>query len=96
MADSQHEQDGKKSSGSRLLTILVIMLGVAGLSFLPSLLIRNGTGVTSTASNYTPLFFPVWITLTVGAVFICFYFFQDLVTAERYRDRESPEAPHPH
>lgn len=90
MAESHHEP-GAKSSGRRILTVLVIMVGVAALSFLPALFSRNGTGTTSTATNYTPLFFPVWISLTVGVVFICFYFFQDLVTAERYRDRESPE-----
>ncbi|MDG7006489.1 MAG: hypothetical protein JRM86_06090 [Nitrososphaerota archaeon] len=91
MTDSHGQAAGKKSSGSRLVKILLIMLAVAVLAFIPPLFSRGGTGIGSTSSNITPLFIPVWLTLTVGVVVICFYFFKDLVTAERYRDRESPD-----
>jgi len=84
----------KKSSARRLVIVAFIMLSVAALSFIPSLY-RGGTGASSTATDSTPIFIPVWLTLTVGVVIIAFYFFKDLVTAERSRDGETPRPAEP-
>jgi hypothetical protein len=70
------------------------MLSVAALSFIPSLY-RGSTGISSTDTDSTPLFIPVWLTLTVGVVVIAFYFFRDLVTAERNRDGETARPAEP-
>ena len=77
-----------------MLIVAVIMISVAVLAFVPSLY-RGSTGATSTATDSTPLFIPVWLTLTVGVVIIAFYFFRDLVTKERARDGETPRPAEP-
>ena len=92
--DHGSSEGPSKGSFRRILIVALIMLSVAILSFVPSLY-RGSTGITSTATDSTPLFIPVWLTLTVGVVLIAFYFFKDLVTKERARDGETPRPAEP-
>jgi hypothetical protein len=66
-----------------LLTI--IMLGFAGLTFLPSLFSRH----------VYDIFIPVWLTLTILTVIISMWFTRYIMTYEKYRDSETvnPVAP---
>lgn len=70
------------------------MVGFAAASFLPSLFSRGGTGLSSTGTNFTLLFIPVWLTLTIGTVIISMWFTKFLIEAERNRDAESATPPH--
>ncbi|HVC27763.1 MAG TPA: hypothetical protein VND40_06335 [Nitrososphaerales archaeon] len=84
-----------RSSHRRLVLVTIIMVGFAGLSFLPALFSRGGTGVSSTGSDMPNIFIPVWLTLTIATVVISMWFTKFLMTYEKYRDSESPHPAEP-
>ena len=88
-----------KSSKRRLVLITIIMLGFAVLTWGVALTSRGTTGIGGTGSNITLIFIPAWLTLTIVVVIISFWFAKFLLTAERYRDSETPAptpSSHPH
>jgi flagellar basal body-associated protein FliL len=87
--DASHAPERKRSS-KRLVVVFLIMLAVAVLAWVPSLFSRGPTygGTAHTGSDFTLIFIPAWITLTVGVCFISLYFFKYLVDAEKARDSE--------
>ena len=94
---ASHGSAGQKSSPKRLIIITVVMLGIAALSFLPALFGRV-TDSTATGYDFSALFIPVWLTLTIVVVIIAFWAFRSLITLEKYRDSETPpvEPSHSH
>ncbi len=94
--DTSHSAAASKSSPRRLVILTLVMLGFAAASFLPSLFSRGGTGVSNTAGNLPDLFIPIWLSLTIATVIISMWFTKFLMTAEKYRDSESPSPPHSH
>jgi len=63
-----------------LVLLIAIMVGIATLTFGPSLTVRD----------IVPIFIPIWLFLTVSVVFICMWFVHNILTAERARDSETP------
>ncbi len=86
--EASHETGGK-SSPKRLLLITAIMLGFAALSWGISLFSKGPTGISNTAGNFSFVFIPAWLTLTIGTVVISVWFTKRLLTAEKYRDSEA-------
>jgi hypothetical protein len=87
--EASHGANASRSTPRRLVLITIIMLGFAALTFLPALFSRGGTGITSTGTNITEIFIPIWITLTISTVVISMWFARFLMTAEKYRDSET-------
>jgi hypothetical protein len=88
MSEHAHSAGTQKGSGGLhkgLLLLIVIMFGIAVLTFGPSLTLRDAAVV----------FIPVWLFLTVSVVFICMWFVRNILTAEKARDSETP-SPHSH
>ncbi len=93
---TSHGSGEARKSPRRLVLLTLVMLGFAAASFLPSLFSRGGTGVSNTSGDLPNLFIPIWLTLTIATVVISMWFTKFLMTAEKYRDSESPSPPHSH
>ncbi len=87
---SETHADPGRPSPRRLLLIAVIMLGFALLTWGVSLFLKGPTTVSSTGTNWPLIFIPAWLTLTISTVVISFWFAKRILTAEKYRDSESP------
>ncbi len=83
----------RRSSPRRLALLTIIMVGFAAASFLPSLFSRGTTGLTSTATNLSGFFIPIWLSLTIVTVIISMWFAKFLLEAERNRDSETQAPP---
>lgn len=77
--------------------LAVVMVGFAVLTWGVALFLRGKTGIDSTGTNYTLIFIPAWLTLTIATVAVSFWFTKRMLTAEKYRDSENaPPQAHSH
>ena len=91
----EHETKGK-SSRLRLLLLAIIMLGIAGLAWGPTLFGRGPPGgAEHTATDISLIFIPAWLIMTVGVVAVSFYFSKKLLESEADRDNETVSPPTP-
>lgn len=86
---SQSGGAAKKSSPRRLTLITIVMLGFAALTWGVSLFSRGATTISSTGTNFTFVFIPAWVTLTIATVIVSMWFAKNLLEAEKYRDSET-------